>query len=115
MPESLTRGLRFKVRRSVFTFFVCHFISDTFAKSIQKHLPFFFLLEQKETKIQGERPTSIYPAVAPQNGGSLSFAKSNRTITNVCSDVALFNYQLRVETTPQKNVGNWQQGNRPIL
>jgi hypothetical protein len=44
----------------------------------------FFLLEQKETKIQGERPTSIYPAISSQNGGSLSFAKNNRTITNVC-------------------------------
>jgi hypothetical protein len=47
----------------------------------------FFLLEQKETKIQGERPTPIYPAESSQNGGSHSFAKISRTITNVCRNV----------------------------
>ena len=47
----------------------------------------FFFLEKKEPKIQGERPTSINPAEAFQNSGSLSFAKTNRTITNVCSSL----------------------------
>jgi hypothetical protein len=42
------------------------------------------LLEQKETKIQGNSPTSIYPAGATQNGGSHRIAKTSRTITNVC-------------------------------
>jgi hypothetical protein len=42
------------------------------------------LLEQKETKTQGNSPTTIYPAEASLNGGSLRIAKSSRTITNVC-------------------------------
>jgi len=42
------------------------------------------LLEQKETKIQGNSPTTIYPSEASPNGGSLRIAKSIRTITNVC-------------------------------
>jgi hypothetical protein len=46
----------------------------------------FFLLKQKESKIQGKRPTSICPETPSQNGGSLSFAKISRTITNVCSN-----------------------------
>jgi hypothetical protein len=47
-----------------------------FCKSIQKHFSFFFLLEQKETKIQGERPTPISPAKSSQCGGSHSFANA---------------------------------------
>ncbi|MBK8367572.1 MAG: hypothetical protein IPL10_09190 [Bacteroidetes bacterium] len=57
---------------------------DTFAKVSKSNLSLFFFLEEKETKIQGERPTTICPAVPKLNGGSLSFAKSSRTITNVC-------------------------------
>jgi len=45
------------------------------------------LLEQKETKIQGNSPTPIYPAEASLNGGSHRIAKISRTITNVCSSV----------------------------
>jgi hypothetical protein len=41
------------------------------------------LLEQKETKIQDETPTSISPAQICPNGGSHRFAKISRTITNV--------------------------------
>jgi hypothetical protein len=46
------------------------------------------LLEQKETKIQGERPFDIFraqgcPGNGVKNDGSLSFAKISRTITNV--------------------------------
>jgi hypothetical protein len=44
---------------------------------------FFFFLDEKETKSQDERPTPIFPAKASLNGGSLSFAKINRTITNI--------------------------------
>jgi len=50
---------------------------------------FFFLLEQKETKIQGERPISILFSLKKssqyrrKNCNSLSFAKNSRTITNV--------------------------------
>jgi hypothetical protein len=51
-----------------------------------KALFIFFLLEQKETKSQGKRPTPIGPGMPSQNGGSLSFAKISRTITNVCSN-----------------------------
>jgi hypothetical protein len=36
---------------------------------------FFFLLEQKETKIQDNSPTTIYPAKASRNGGSHRIAK----------------------------------------
>jgi len=41
------------------------------------------LLEQKETKIQGNSPTTICPALAPQKGGSLRIAKASRTPTKV--------------------------------
>jgi hypothetical protein len=52
-----------------------------------KAIFFFFLLEQKETKIQDNSPTSIYPAEAFLNGGSLRIAKASHTITNVCRDL----------------------------
>ncbi|MES2515847.1 MAG: hypothetical protein V4580_16960 [Bacteroidota bacterium] len=55
--------------------------------SIQMTFSSFFFLDEKESKNQGKRPTPICPAMASPNGGSLSFAKSSRTITNVCSGV----------------------------
>jgi len=42
------------------------------------------LLEQKETKIQDNSPTNIYPAETSQNVGSHRIAKISRTITSVC-------------------------------
>jgi len=53
----------------------------------------FFLLEQKEPKIQGERPTPILFSLEKpsqyhrKNCSSLSFAKISRTITNVCGSL----------------------------
>jgi hypothetical protein len=59
----------------------------------------FFFLDEKELRQlcstqlseqvrgHGKRPTPICPKGPSQNGGSLSFAKISRTITNVCSGV----------------------------
>jgi hypothetical protein len=47
----------------------------------------FFLDEKSNQKNQGKRPTPICPGMPSPNGGSLSFAKISRTITNVCIGV----------------------------
>jgi hypothetical protein len=43
----------------------------------------FFLLEQKETKIQGETPTAICPAECLIEWRFAPFRQNSRTITNV--------------------------------
>lgn len=45
------------------------------------------MLEQKEPKIQGKSPTSIYPAKTFRNEGSHRIAKASRTITNACDSL----------------------------
>jgi hypothetical protein len=66
-------------------------------KQSKLYFSFSFFLKKKETKIQGETPTPIlFPHKKPaqyhrKNCSSLRFAKSNRTITNVCSSLIKVN------------------------
>ena len=55
----------------------------------------FFFLDEKETKSQGNSPTTIYPVVASRNGGSLRIAKISRTITNVCGSVKKAHFYIK--------------------
>jgi hypothetical protein len=52
----------------------------------------FFFLDEKEPKSQGETPTPIFfslekpPQYRRKNCSSHRFAKTSRTITNICRD-----------------------------
>jgi hypothetical protein len=62
-------------------------VTEYLKRSFLSLLSLFSLMKKVTKKNQGKRPTPICPEGPSQNGGSPSFAKINRTITNVCSGV----------------------------